>query len=274
MDHSFDVDVAIKYGVNAAILLQNLYWWIQKNRANKRNFHDGTYWTYNTREAYTKLFPYMSERQVKTAMDKLIEDGIVITGDYNIDRYKRPTWYAITKKGFTLLQKRSYVDTEMSERESENVSTYTDISTDNKPNLQQQLQHGVAVVDTVQAYASSNLQHMSPGNIQDMLGFLEDLPEDLIRFAIDEACGNGAPRWAYVSSILSSFIRNGIKTVGDAKAAKAAREAKKNTDPEPTPGPYHDGLTDEERQRKIEEMNEAERRKEWGEDWFERYTKK
>lgn len=45
-------------------------------------------------------------------------------------------------------------------------------------------------------------------------------------------------------------------------------------DPEPTPGPYHDGLTDEERQRKIEEMNEAERRKEWGEDWFERYTKK
>lgn len=136
MNHSFDVDVATKYGVNAAILLQNLYWWIQKNKANKCHYYDGTYWTYNTREAYTKLFPYLSERQVKTAMDKLIADGVVITGDYNVDRYKRPIWYAITEKGYTLLQNRSYVHAEMSERGSENVnSTNRDISTDNKTDI-------------------------------------------------------------------------------------------------------------------------------------------
>ena len=69
---------------------------------------------------------------------------------------------------------------------------------------------------------------MSPGNIQDMMGFMEDLPDDLIRYAIDEACSNGAPRWAYVSSILSGYLREGIKTVGDAKAAKAKRQAKKH----------------------------------------------
>ena len=62
------------------------------------------------------------------------------------------------------------------------------------------------------------------------MGFMEDLPEDLIRFAIDEACGKGAPRWAYVSSILSSFLRDGIKTVGDAKAAKAKRQAMNQPD--------------------------------------------
>ena len=109
----------------------------------------------------------------------------------------------------------------------------TEIEKENKRKREEQelqLQHGVAVVDTVQAYASSNLQHMSPGNIQDMMGFMEDLPEDLIRFAIDEACSNGAPRWAYVSSILSSFLRDGIKTVGDAKAAKAKRQAKNQPD--------------------------------------------
>ena len=109
----------------------------------------------------------------------------------------------------------------------------TEIEIENKRKKEEQqlqLQHGVAVVDTVEAYASSNLQHMSPGNIQDMMGFMEDLPEDLIQFAIDEACGNGAPRWAYVSSILSSFLRDGIKTVGDAKAAKAKRQAKNQPD--------------------------------------------
>lgn len=130
MEHSFDVDVAVKYGVNAAILLQNLYWWIQKNRANKLHYHDGTYWTYNSREAYTKLFPYLSERQVKTAMDKLIADGIVITGDYNTNRYKRPTWYAITNKGYTLIQKCPTVDTEMSERRDKSEPSNTDISAD------------------------------------------------------------------------------------------------------------------------------------------------
>lgn len=29
MVHTFDSDIAAKYGVNAAILLQNLYYWIE-----------------------------------------------------------------------------------------------------------------------------------------------------------------------------------------------------------------------------------------------------
>lgn len=105
-----------------------------------------------------------------------------------------------------------------------------DKNREDKKREEQLQQQDVVAVDTVQAYASSNLQHMSPGNIQDMMGFMEDLPEDLIRFAIDEACGKGAPRWAYVSSILSSFLRDGIKTVGDAKAAKAKRQAMNQPD--------------------------------------------
>ncbi len=114
-----------------------------------------------------------------------------------------------------------------------NTEIEIDIESKNKRNrkeLQLQLQHGVTVADTVQAYASSNLQHMSPGNIHDMMAFMEDLPEDLIRYAIDIACGQGKPRWAYVSGILSGFIRDGIRTVGDAKSAKAAWEAKKHPD--------------------------------------------
>lgn len=73
-------------------------------------------------------------------------------------------------------------------------------------------------------YASGNLQHMSPGNLEELAGFAEDLPEDVIQFAIDEACANGAPRWSYVAAILRGYVREGIKSVGDAKAAKAKRE--------------------------------------------------
>lgn len=47
MIHNFDINIAEKYGINAAIILQNMYYWIEKNRANEKHFHDGYYWTYN-----------------------------------------------------------------------------------------------------------------------------------------------------------------------------------------------------------------------------------
>lgn len=80
-------------------------------------------------------------------------------------------------------------------------------------------------VDDVSVYAANNLQHMSPGNLDELAGFMEILPDDLIRFAIDEACKNGAPRWAYASAILQNYVRDGIRTVGDAMAAKDRRKA-------------------------------------------------
>ena len=80
-----------------------------------------------------------------------------------------------------------------------------------------------ARVNTVAVYAANNLQHMSAGNIDELAWFQEILPDDVIRFAIDKACGNGAPRWAYTASILQSYVRDGIKTVGDAKAAQGKR---------------------------------------------------
>lgn len=87
--------------------------------------------------------------------------------------------------------------------------------------------------NTIEVYAANNLTFMSPGNLDDLAGFVELLPDDLIRYAIDEACANGAPRWAYVSAILRGYVRDGIKTVGDAKAAKDKRAptAKGKTNP-------------------------------------------
>lgn len=101
--HIFDTDIAVKYGVNAAVLLQNLGYWIKQNEANETNYYDGNYWTYNSRRAYRELFPYMSERQINTAFQKLIDDGLVVTGNYNKIAYDRTLWYALTQKGKSIL---------------------------------------------------------------------------------------------------------------------------------------------------------------------------
>ena len=50
MEHSFDIEVAKKYGITEAVLLKNFYFWIEKNRTNNLNYFDGKYWTYNSRK--------------------------------------------------------------------------------------------------------------------------------------------------------------------------------------------------------------------------------
>lgn len=104
MEHSFNINIATKYGVNSAILLNNIYFWIEKNKANETNFYDGYYWTYNSKKAFSELFPYLTSRQVDYALEKLIDDGVLLTGNYNKNPYDRTLWYAITKKGYSILQ--------------------------------------------------------------------------------------------------------------------------------------------------------------------------
>lgn len=103
MKHLFDVDIAKLYGVNAAAILENFWHWIRHNEANGTNFYDGYYWTFNSRKALRELFPYLSEKQINTALKKLIDDGIIITGNYNKVAYDRTLWYAITEKGKSML---------------------------------------------------------------------------------------------------------------------------------------------------------------------------
>lgn len=104
MIHSFNINIATKYGVHSAIILDNLNYWITKNQANEQHFYDGHYWTYNSKKAFAELFPYMTERQIDYALKKLIDDGIIITGKYNPNKYNQTLWYAITDFGYSILQ--------------------------------------------------------------------------------------------------------------------------------------------------------------------------
>lgn len=105
MKHMFDIEIAQQYGINAAVILDNMYFWVEKNRANEMNYYDGRYWTYNSVKAFSRLFPYLSPRAINTALKKLIDDGLIVTGNYNTSSYDRTLWYAITEKGFSIMQK-------------------------------------------------------------------------------------------------------------------------------------------------------------------------
>lgn len=98
MDHSFNIEHAKKYGILEAILLKNLVFWIQKNRANEKHLHDERYWTYNSITAWSELFPYASESQIRRSLDKLVSEGILMKGKYNSNPFDHSNWYAFVEQ--------------------------------------------------------------------------------------------------------------------------------------------------------------------------------
>lgn len=139
MIHSFDSAVAEKYGMLEAVLLNHIYYWVEKNKANEQNFHDGHYWTYNSTRAFSSLFTYASERQIKSALMKLREAGILLTGNYNENPYDRTLWYTLSEDGLRIVQNRTMASTEQYNENDEagqsynntnNINIFTDIKPD------------------------------------------------------------------------------------------------------------------------------------------------
>lgn len=71
---------------------------------------------------------------------------------------------------------------------------------------------------TIEAYASSNLRTLTPGNMQELVSFKDDFPDEVLFLAIDQACGANAPSWNYVRKVLNNWLDKGVKTAADAKA--------------------------------------------------------
>lgn len=101
MEHSFNVELATKYGILEAILLKHIYFWVQHNTVNQseHNFHAGMYWTYNSVKAFEQIFPYATGPRIRNALHHLIDEGLIITGNFNQTPYNRTLWYTLTEKG-------------------------------------------------------------------------------------------------------------------------------------------------------------------------------
>jgi hypothetical protein len=126
MEHSFNIELASKYGVEEAVVIQNLFFWINKNVANDKNFYDGRYWTYNSAKAFAKLFPYLNESKLFRILKSLQDDDIIIKGNYNKEKFDRTGWYTFTDNGISILEKLDFHFSKMQNGFSENKETIPD----------------------------------------------------------------------------------------------------------------------------------------------------
>lgn len=94
--HSFSVDLAKIYGIEEAIILDNIAYWVYINKANENNYNDGKYWTYNSAKALSQIFIYMSEKKIQRLLARLEELGLIISGNYNKLSIDKTKWYALS----------------------------------------------------------------------------------------------------------------------------------------------------------------------------------
>lgn len=137
MEHQFNVALAKEYGIEEAILIHNLFFWIKKNVVNGKHLYDGRYWTYNTQKALSDLFPYINETKIQRCLKGLCEKGVIIKGYYNKNKLDRTCWYAFTDNAICILQNEGYDIGKMKNANSQNEATipdskHTDSNTDKK----------------------------------------------------------------------------------------------------------------------------------------------
>lgn len=101
VQHHFGVDMAARYGIPCAILAQEIFYWTTRNAAEGNNIHGGRAWMYQTVAALEKLHPYLTNKQIRGALGKLVEEGIVVKGKFNKNPYDHTVWYALTDFGLS-----------------------------------------------------------------------------------------------------------------------------------------------------------------------------
>lgn len=95
-DHHFNPNLAKEYGVDVAIFLHNIFHWVEYNEANKINYHEGRYWTFNSISAFCKVHPYWSKRQIERITATCKKEGLLLSGCFNQDQRDRTMWYTLS----------------------------------------------------------------------------------------------------------------------------------------------------------------------------------
>lgn len=90
-----DKELATILGLNEALVLQQVNYWLEINKRNKRNFHEGRYWTYNTINEWQEEFPFWSTSTVKRIFKKLRDMNLIIVDNFNLYQMDRTLWYTI-----------------------------------------------------------------------------------------------------------------------------------------------------------------------------------
>lgn len=83
-------------GMDSAAILQHFRYWTNINASDPNMFRDGRVWVFASRKAIQNVFPCISDQRIRTILDKLVEGGYLIKGEYSLSMTSKATWFSLS----------------------------------------------------------------------------------------------------------------------------------------------------------------------------------
>jgi DnaD/phage-associated family protein len=229
--------LACKVGLNSAIVLQQVHYWlvIAKKAKDDRKYIDGRWWVYNSYEEWKENFPWWSLPTIKRAILRLEKFNLLISKEMRARDWDHTKWYTVnydlldelTDSIKVIPSEDSDLDNPEAQDESllnRNTETTTETTEIVKPDAQvfQALEKLMGALNTsVARYVDA---------------WLEKHSLDWILKAINEANDRGARSEKYVDKILIGWEANGYpKTRNEQVIAAKNGKGKSNGNSKPNP---------------------------------------
>jgi len=108
ISHSYDQGIAVDcQSVTAAVLYTNICLWIKHNILAGHERINGRTWTFQSVAYIAASFPEFSEKQIRDALDILVEKKLLIKDHLSKNKFDRTSWYALPDETILKLERFS-----------------------------------------------------------------------------------------------------------------------------------------------------------------------
>ena len=96
-DHyiKFIPELAARIGLNEAIVIGLLNFWISRNETAGINSKEGFTWTYNSANKWKEHLPFWSINTIRRTFSSLEAKNLIVSSNHNKSRFDQTKWYRI-----------------------------------------------------------------------------------------------------------------------------------------------------------------------------------
>lgn len=96
--------LAKKVGLNEAIILQQMHYWLNPN--HNKNLINEKHWVYNSYDEWQRQFPFWSKETVKRTINSLEKQEIIYSEKLSDHKFNHRKWYTINYEQLQAVEKR------------------------------------------------------------------------------------------------------------------------------------------------------------------------
>lgn len=218
--------LATEIGLNEAIVLQQMHYWINKSN----HIHDNKRWIYNSYKEWEQHFPFWSNATIRRTISSLEKQELVLVGNYNKAGFDKTKWYSINYSKLEGVSKRVAQNEQTScskradavvQNEQTNTRDYTENTSDSR--------HAQS---NIYEYITKELENIQNSMQFEKLSYEIDLVKDIeiVKIATDYT-KQKQKGINYLTTILKNWNNEGVDTKEKA-LAKVTPKKKKSKETE------------------------------------------